>query len=100
MILQLNFLSQNIFLVIKFSLKLLLRQQIKDASSSGTCPSVLDNLAARSGLSPVRAAFAKSDTGADQKSGTADTGLFIWSLIKSASYKLVNLFDLLFTKLL
>ena len=48
----------------------------------------------------VRAAFAKSDTGADQKSGTADTGLFIWSLIKSASYKLVNLFDLLFTKLL
>ena len=38
--------------------------------------------------------------GADQKSGTADTGLFIWSLIKSASYKLANLFDLLFTKLL
>ena len=38
--------------------------------------------------------------GADQKSGTADTGLFIWSLIKSTSYKLANLFDLLFTKLL
>ena len=38
--------------------------------------------------------------GADQKSGTADTGLFIWSLIKSASYKLANLFDLLVTKLL
>ena len=38
--------------------------------------------------------------GADQKSGTADTGLFIWSLIKTASYKLANLFDLLFTKLL
>ena len=38
--------------------------------------------------------------GADQKSGTADTGLFIWSLIKSASDKLANLFDLLFTKLL
>ena len=28
--------------------------------------------------------------GADQKSGTADTGLFIWSLIKSG-YKLINL---------
>ena len=33
MILQLNFLSQNMFLVIKFSLKLLLRQQIKDVSA-------------------------------------------------------------------
>ena len=70
----------------------------------GLATIVLDNLPLLSLDLETTGLWPKTDhivqIGADQKSGTADAGLFIWSLIKSASYKLANLFDLLFTKLL